>query len=36
MRVSCLKDDLFKTFNINREAKDEFSKDSDSRELVYF
>jgi len=36
MRVSCLKDYFFKTFNINREIKNEFSKDLNSRKLIYF
>ncbi len=35
MRVLCLKNHLFKTFNVNRETENEFSKDSDSRELIY-
>ncbi len=35
MRVSCLRNYLFKTFNVNREIKDKFSKDSCSRKLIY-
>ncbi len=35
MQVSCLKDYLFKTFNVNRETKNEFSKDLNNRKLIY-
>ncbi len=35
MQVLCLRNYLSRTFNINRKIKDEFSKDSDDRELIY-
>jgi len=35
MRVSCLRDYLSRTFSVNWETEDEFSKDSDNRKLIY-
>ena len=36
MRVSCARDHLSRTINIYRETKDEFSKDTDDHQMIYF